>query len=298
MQAAAKARYTRNNNDVAAALVLTFSFLPHEDKNMMQRRQLIEDALAGLSWAPAMSSAWALPQVRPALLKLKACFAAFAGDFQAARRTFVDAAKILRSNEEASLWPADPDAIAGPGSSIRAIMIASIELDIGRTMLYTASPDYDTAHEHIETFIAAVPPDTHYFAQAHYELARSLLCSNRQKSRSKSVYEAVFRKAEALVADAERRGVDVPVLKPLTAEGHPMIAQVKGMLAMGQLRRNKASGNSKAADLSSSTQIQCWGCESSDPSARIRTCARCGVAQYCRWRLPHGMRLDLSPRCK
>lgn len=281
VEAADKRMDTSHSQDVCAAVFLAYhGTLPNVDRSFRRRLRLLEAALAGLE---ASQYTWAT-RVRPALLHLKGCFSAFAGDFRNAQKSFEEAVATLRRDTSSLLWPADPDGIASEGSSVRQIMIATIEVDIGRCSLYQQPPNYPKAKQHLERFITSVPPDTHYFAQAHYELARSLFQEKMESQRTKHsrlgrhAFAIVVERAKCLVESAETMTVNMPILKPLDGDECSMINDVKGLLAMHDF----ASKSKDKAASSSVPHDACWMCGGkSGGGEKLRLCGGCKVAQYC-----------------
>lgn len=272
----ATSRFLNSSRDVCAAVFLAFhGTLPNEDLSFRRRLQLINAALAGLAYSPHQ---WA-SRVRPALLSAKGCFCAFAGDFRAAHEAFQEAVKVLRRDPLSSLWPADPNGVASEGTRVRETMIATVEVDVARALLYRKPPNYAKAQQQLQHFIDTVAPDTHYFAQAHYELARSFFQEKIDKGRpSRQEFENIAERARQLVASAERKTVDMPILRPLDGTECSMINDVKGLIAMYEVS-SKAKGKKKVT--SSAVPFDaCWMCEFKGET-KLKVCAGCGIAKYC-----------------
>ena len=157
-----------------------------------------------------------------------------------------------------------------------------------RNIRYLPRPDFDAAKKLIGNFIRTAPPDTHYFAQAHFELARAALdelASTRGRPAPRAAQLQTERTAcevEALVT-AAASAVDVPIFRRLDDTEFPMMADVKGVLAMLQMglaRRNHGGGG--ATHVQTAVQEACWNCDSNaDPGVKLQACARCGLAVYC-----------------
>ena len=279
----AKERVAFNAGDLHATVLLLFETLPNEDRSVTLRTRLslLSGALASLDDSPYP---WAR-RVRPRLLSLKGSFSAFAGDFKTAKRAFKEAVTMLRQDSTTSMWPVDPYGIAGEGTSIRKVMIASVEVDIGRAALYQHPPDHDLAQKCLQQFIDTVPPDTHYFPQAHFELASSLFESHRGTHRqpTKRAMASTVARAKKLVELAETKTIDVPILRPVDGNECDMIDGVKGWIAMyevSSLAKEKRAAPSSPTPASKRLDA-CWMCGITDLSVKLKSCSRCGMAQYC-----------------
>eukprot|EP00961_Rhodomonas_salina_P292507 3932993-Rhodomonas_salina.1 len=179
---------------------------------------------------------------------LQASTLAFDRDMQCAMRCFRKARTLLDHQSNAlSLWPVHLEMYFGDTDLgrrsdlglLRSVMIKEVDLNIGRVALYLPEPDFDLSRKSIGAFVDSVPCDTHYFFQAHYELARALMHrhvtlfgSRRARSGQRKLedeQQELLLEMEALIGRA-KAARDVPTLLAVTESDFPMMTEVHGFM--------------------------------------------------------------------
>lgn len=127
-----------NPQDIPALCVADWGIFPGQDSNHSRRHQSMKTAVR---FAESASSCGFYTRILPKLLRHRGCFGAFRGQFEVALCDFRRAVEILREDKSSSMWPEDISGVAHGGSRMREIMIATVEVDIGRCAFYCGRPD-------------------------------------------------------------------------------------------------------------------------------------------------------------
>eukprot|EP00238_Polyblepharides_amylifera_P007659 CAMPEP_0196598036 /NCGR_PEP_ID=MMETSP1081-20130531/94082_1 /TAXON_ID=36882 /ORGANISM="Pyramimonas amylifera, Strain CCMP720" /LENGTH=1014 /DNA_ID=CAMNT_0041923659 /DNA_START=67 /DNA_END=3108 /DNA_ORIENTATION=- len=211
------------------------------------------------------------PHLLPKMLKLRGCMAMFSGNFVAGKEDFERALSILETNNSSSFWPYHPEDLTVDWNSMRSVMKLSLEAELGRSALQTATKDLYKAKRLLHKFQANAPPDTHWYWQSFADLSEAKIGIAEGKNLFPDVEEL-----KQLVSESNRTmALRLPVFpKVNTKEDFPKFDQLNTKIKMYEQFFSRGKKGKKAPP-----PDKCWGCDVASES--LNKCSICKLAKYC-----------------